>query len=122
MPCYVRLKVKNIKEFDLEKLSGIVNATLLFSFYYGNLPTHILEQFTGDGKKAITLQLSRQESIELRDGGSVTAKQDYKTKIIDYVIRTEFDCHLRGDVFYTPFEILNLYLSITIQTVILDPN
>ena len=42
-------------------------------------------------------------------------------KIIDYVVRTEFDCHLQGDVFLTPFEIINLHLSITIQTVVLDP-
>ena len=42
LPCYVRLRVKNIKEFQIESLSGVVSATLLFGFYYGILPNDIL--------------------------------------------------------------------------------
>jgi hypothetical protein len=30
-------------------------------------------------------------------------------------------CNLEGDVFYTPFEIINLYLTVTIHSVFLDP-
>lgn len=41
--------------------------------------------------------------------------------MIDFVIRQDFVCNLVGDVFYTPFEIINLYLTVTIQTVVLDP-
>jgi hypothetical protein len=41
--------------------------------------------------------------------------------MIDYVVRKEFDCVLEGDVFYSPFEIFNLYLSITVQNIVLDP-
>lgn len=41
--------------------------------------------------------------------------------MIDFVIRQDFVCNLKGDVFYTPFEIINLYLTITIQSVVLDP-
>lgn len=67
------------------------------------------------------LQLSRQESIELREGKGIIIKEDPGTKIIDYVVRTEFDCHLKGDVLFTPFEILNLHLAITVQTVVLNP-
>lgn len=105
LPCYIRLKVKTIKELEIEKLSGVVSGTLLFSFYYGNLPQEILSQFTGpeDDKKAILIQLSRQESIELREGKGIIYKEDPGSRIIDYVVRTEFDCHLKGDVFYTPF-------------------
>jgi len=40
---------------------------------------------------------------------------------MDFVVRKELDCVLEGDVFYTPFEIFNLYLSITVQTIVLDP-
>ena len=36
------------------------------------------------------------------------------------MVRKDFVCSLKGDVFYTPFEIINLYLTITIQTVVLD--
>ena len=59
----MRLKVKSVNEFEVEKLSGVVSATLLFGFYHGNLPEHILEQFTGEGAKAIVLQFPRQSSI-----------------------------------------------------------
>lgn len=41
--------------------------------------------------------------------------------MIDFVVRQDFNCTLVGDVFYTPFEILNLYLTITVQSVVLDP-
>lgn len=41
--------------------------------------------------------------------------------MIDFVVRQDFTCNLVGDVFYTPFEVINLYLTITIQTIPLDP-
>lgn len=66
LPCYVRFKVKSVNEFDVEKLSGVISGTLLFGFYFGNLPEHLLQQFTRDGSKAVTLQFARQASIELR--------------------------------------------------------
>ena len=44
-----------------------------------------------------------------------------KNNIFDYVIRTEFSCKLSGDVLFTPFEVFNLYLSTTVQTIVLDP-
>lgn len=37
LPGYMSFKIKNITEIDLENLSGSVNGTLLFSFYYGDL-------------------------------------------------------------------------------------
>ena len=37
------------------------------------------------------------------------------------MVRQQFTCNLLGDVFYTPFEIINLYLSLTIQSIVLDP-
>jgi hypothetical protein len=50
----------------VEKLSGVIVGTILFGFYYGGLPDNILSQFTGKTDKAITLQFSRQSSIELK--------------------------------------------------------
>jgi hypothetical protein len=49
--------VKEVCEIKIEKLLGVVTGTLLFSFYYGDLPRDILEQFTGEKQeKAILLQ------------------------------------------------------------------
>lgn len=36
-------------------------------------------------------------------------------------MRQDFNCFIVGNVFYTPFEIINYYLTITIQTVPLNP-
>jgi hypothetical protein len=41
---------------------------------------------------------------------------------VDFVIRKSFTCELVGEVFYTPFEILNLFLTIKVLPVVLDPN
>lgn len=67
----------------------MISGTLLFSFYYGNLPRDLIDQFTGpDASKAILLQMGRQESIELKEEKGITFKEDPANKFIDYVIRT----------------------------------
>lgn len=67
------------------------------------------------------LQFSRQDSVLLKEDKGITYKEDTKNKLIDFVIRQDFTCNLVGDVFYTPFEVINLYLTITIQSIPLDP-
>jgi hypothetical protein len=57
----------------------------------------------------------------LREDKGIIFKEDVDNKVIDYVVRTDFDCHLKGDVFLTPFEIVNLCMSMTVQSVVLDP-
>lgn len=74
LPCYIRFKVKSVKQLEIEALSGTISGTLLFSFYYGDLPPEVLGQFTGEGAKAILLQLGRQESIELREEKGIIFK------------------------------------------------
>lgn len=100
---------------------GTISGTFLFSFYYGNLDRKIVDQFVNEGSKAILIQFSRQESLQLKEDKGIVYKEDEKQKIVDFVIRQDFVCNLEGDVFYTPFEIINLYLTVTIQSVVLDP-
>jgi hypothetical protein len=124
IPCYVRLKVKSISDLDMVKASGTIDGTLLFSYYYGNLPSEVLERIYGKtASKAIVLQIAGQKSIKLKEGNKesdVTIKRDEKHQTITYVIRTEFQCSLDGNVFCTPFELFDLFLSITVQTVVLE--
>ena len=47
LPCYVRFKVKELLTVDIDALEATVSATLLFTFYYGNLDESILNQFVG---------------------------------------------------------------------------
>jgi hypothetical protein len=48
-------------------------------------------------------------------------KEDHREKTVEFVVRMDFNCQLEGDVFYTPFEIINLYLTVTVQTLVLNP-
>ena len=74
LPCYVRFKVKELVHIDIERLQATVSGTLLFSFYYGNLERGILDQFVGDGSKAILLQFSRQDALLLKESKGITYK------------------------------------------------
>jgi hypothetical protein len=120
LPCYVRFKVKEISKIDIEGLNGEVSGTLLFTFYYGAVDRAIIDRFVG-GENAILLNFSHQESILLKEDKGITVKEDLKEKTVEFVVRMDFNCQLEGDVFYTPFEIINLYLTITVQTLILNP-
>lgn len=48
-------------------------------------------------------------------------KEDEKEKIITFVIRQRFGTHLKGNVFLTPFETLDMYMSVTVQSIHLPP-
>lgn len=74
MPCYVRFKVKELLNIDIEGLQGQVSGTLLFSFYYGNLSRDIVDQFVGEADKGILLQFSRQDSVLLKEDKGITYK------------------------------------------------
>jgi len=111
--------VKELISVDIDGLTASVSGTLLFSFFYGEMDEELVNSFL-EGDKHILLQFSRQEAIELSEDKGITFKRDYKEKMIDFTIRQEFTCYVKGDVFFTPFEIIYLYLTITIQTVHLN--
>ena len=76
LPCYVRFKVKELLNINIEELTATVSGTLLVTIYYGNMNKSIVDQFTGEGSKAILLQFSRQESMLLQEDKGVTFKED----------------------------------------------
>lgn len=67
------------------------------------------------------MQFSRMESILLKEGKGITLKENEKDKRLDFVIRKDFIAEIVGNVFYTPFEIISLFLTATLQTLVLDP-
>lgn len=87
IPCYVRFKVKELLNINIDDLTATVSGTLLVTIYYGNMDRKIVDQFTGEGNKAILLQFSRQESILLQEDKGITFKEDEKEKTIDFVVR-----------------------------------
>lgn len=63
LPCYMRIKLKNIKEMELAELKAEVNATLLLTIYYGPLPSGVVKQI----KKNLILLFDRNEALSLKD-------------------------------------------------------
>ena len=66
LPCYVRFKVKELINVNIDDLTASVSGTLLFSFSYGNLNPKFVDKFV-EGDKSILLQFSRQESLQLTE-------------------------------------------------------
>ena len=85
------------------------------------MDAHLVQQFNGVNNKGILVQFSRMEPIQLKAGTGITIKEDHKDKRIDFVVRKNFVCEVVGDVFYTPFEVITLFLTATFQTLALDP-
>jgi hypothetical protein len=120
LPCYVRFLVKEIKNVDAEGMEATVAGTLLFSFYYGNVEQELIQAFAGEGGEqlsAILLEFNQEDSIFLREDKGISRKEDEKDRIITYTVRQNFRANLRGNVFLTPFETLDICLSVIIQTV-----
>ena len=55
--------------------------------------------------------------MELKEGLEVKLKINKKDKSFTYTIRKLFSTRISSDVFWYPFEIANLILSITVQSV-----
>jgi hypothetical protein len=64
LPAYVRLKIEDVDKISIGDLDSSISASILFSFYYGNLSKEILNVFMGDKpKKKILMKFNRQESL-----------------------------------------------------------
>jgi hypothetical protein len=59
VPCFLRLKVKNIVDLSLTSMQATLNADLIFTIYYGSLKPEHVELL----KSNIVLQFNRDDSI-----------------------------------------------------------
>jgi hypothetical protein len=120
LPCYVRFLVKEIEDVNVEAMEATVAGALVFSFYYGNVDPGLVQAFAGEGgeqKSAILLEFNQEDSLFLREDKGITRKEEERDRIITYTVRQNFRANLRGKVFLTPFETLDICLSVIIQTV-----
>lgn len=125
LPVYVRYKVKNIEEMLFEGLKGKVSGVMLIDVYYGNMPENIINQFLRVKKipdddpdfTPMVMQVARGEIIELVQSLGITIKREKEKKLFNITVRRFFDCQLEGELKYSPFELINLYLCLTFQPV-----
>ena len=61
LPCYLRLKVKNIVDISLTAMQASFNADLIFTIYHGGLSEELVEHL----QHSIVMQFNRNDSILL---------------------------------------------------------
>ena len=66
--------------------------------------------------KAILMMPGQMESFELRQGPGLTIGHDQEKCMVQYTIRKDFKAKLEGDVKYSPFELLHILPTFTIQS------
>lgn len=114
----MRLLFKELNKVDVDGMEATIKCTLLFSFYHQYLPNVILEELvSGKEGSCILLEFNHQESIELKVGKECTLKRSREKNIVDFTLRQNFIAKLNGNVFLTPFHILNMDLLVISQTV-----
>ena len=113
VPVYIRIKLKNIVGLDFKSAIGVINASLLVSIFYGDLHETVIT----DIENKTALEFSRHETIYLGKDENVKKQRDSDKKLINFTIRKQFKCKIDSDIFWTPFEIVNVILSVTLHSI-----
>lgn len=100
---------------NLENLDAQMNAAIIFSVYYGDLPEPLVKKLQNE----IILLFGRDDAIKLTEEDNLETKISNKKdkKEIQFTVRKLFHLRIESDVFWSPFEIINLVLSITVQPI-----
>jgi hypothetical protein len=114
IPVYVACKIKSIQDVSAQTLTGNISCALIINVKYGDLPEEIVEKL----EKGIIIQLNRGEAMQLADDGlNITFKRNYKAEFLTFTIRKVFLAFMVEDTLWSPFEQLDLIISITLNTV-----
>jgi len=101
---------------NLDNLDAQMNATIIFTVYYGSLHDVMVTALEND----IILLFGRDDALKLTEKDNLEIKMSNKPdkKEIQFTVRKLFHLRIDSDVFWSPFEIINLILSITVQPVV----
>lgn len=114
LPVYITNKIKSIQDVSIQSLTGDVSCAIIINIFYGDIPEEIVEHL----KTSILVQLNRGEAIKLEDDGiSITTKNDKKSKFLIFTLRKVFLAFLVEDTVWSPFELIELVISLTLNTV-----
>ncbi len=86
---------------NLDKLEAQMNATLIFSIYYGDLEEEIVEEL----KNGIVLLFGRDDAIRLdpKTNLEIKLKPIKANKEIQFTVRKLFHLRIESEVFLSPF-------------------
>jgi len=114
LPVYITNKIKSIQDVSVQSLTGNISCALIINIFFGDIPEEILKKL----ENSIVVQLNRGEAMFLADDGiTITFKRDKKAKFLIFTIRKVFLGFLIEDTLWSPFEVLQLIISLTLNTV-----
>ena len=116
---------------DIGGLSALLNGEIILVIYYGELfkaygdkqdemvKECLMEQvvllFARDNAIKLTDKKEENEDKEL----NIKASQDKEKREVKFVVKKIFKLYLDSEVFFTPFEVINGILEVTVQSVTL---
>ena len=112
MPCYLRLKVKNIVDISLTAMQASFNADLIFTIYHKALEETLVQQL----QESIVMQFNRNDSILLTNGEEITFYRQERDHLLHFTIRKTFLSKIDADLFWSPFELIKLVLVVTLRS------
>jgi hypothetical protein len=117
VPAYVSLKVKNIQELKFKDLEANIHCVLIIVFNLQDLPEDIKKPL----RSKVMVQINRGNSFFLNEEEGKTnikLKEAGKNKeFLTFTVRWSFPVQIYEEIFLSPFEVLRLVLSVTINSV-----
>ena len=90
-----------------------MNTSIFLTIFYGDLHDEVVELI----KKKAVLEVSRGDPVKLEDSLFITTRQNRTEKTLSFTIRKAFQCRMDPHIFWTPFEILNMILTVNLRPI-----
>ena len=113
LPAYARIKCKGFTGLDVKNVVGTMSTTIFLTVFYGDLHEEIVELIR---KKAV-LEVNRGDPIKLEDSLFITTRRNPTEKTLSFTIRKNLQTRMDPHIFWTPFEILNMILTINLRPI-----
>jgi hypothetical protein len=114
LPVYITNKIKSIQDVSVQSLTGNISCAIIINVFHEGVPEEVVDRL----ENSMIVQLNRGEAIKLEDDGiTITVKRDKKKHFLIFTIRKVFLAFLLSDPLWSPFELIELVISITLNTV-----
>lgn len=118
IPAYVSVKVKSIQKIEIKDLVAEINCVLIIILLIDDISKELEKML----EQNIMVQVNRGDSFQLRVvEDSTRIKMKREGKFLKFIVRDVFPVQIYDDVFLSPFEILNLVLTVTVNSIFTPP-
>jgi hypothetical protein len=119
VPAYVSVKIKSIQQIEIKDLIAEINCVLIIILLIDGLSDPLKKLLENN----IMVQVNRGDSFQLAvKEDSTKIKMKKEGKFLKFIIRDVFPVQIYDDVFLSPFEILNLVLTVTVNSIFTPPD